>query len=62
MDQSVAIQETLAEREYCIIISFPALSFPAPEPPLALRSGIECVYVSICSPSFCAISVEGNHY
>lgn len=26
MDQSVAIQETLAEGEYCIIISFPALS------------------------------------
>lgn len=26
MDQSVAIQETLVEGEYCIIISFPAVS------------------------------------
>lgn len=26
MDQSVAIQETLADGEYCIIISFPMLS------------------------------------
>lgn len=48
MDQSVAIQETLTEGEYCIIISFPALSFPAPGPALALRSGIE--RVRICSP------------
>ncbi|XP_067581657.1 type II inositol 1,4,5-trisphosphate 5-phosphatase isoform X3 [Pseudorca crassidens] len=33
MDQSVAIQETLAEGEYCIIISFPAgAELPAPGP------------------------------
>ncbi|XP_068395656.1 type II inositol 1,4,5-trisphosphate 5-phosphatase isoform X3 [Eschrichtius robustus] len=35
MDQSVAIQETLAEGEYCIIISFPAgAELPAPGPAL----------------------------
>lgn len=39
MDQSVAIQETLAKGEYCIIIS------------LALGSGREGVEISICSLS-----------
>nr|XP_058937206.1 type II inositol 1,4,5-trisphosphate 5-phosphatase isoform X2 [Kogia breviceps] len=35
MDQSVAIQETLSEGEYCIIISFPASAeLPAPGPAL----------------------------
>lgn len=33
MDQSMAIQETLAEGEYCIIISFPALSSQPQRPP-----------------------------
>ena len=47
MDQSVAIQETLAEGEYCSIISFPALSsWPQGLP--ALGSGIEGVHVSMC--------------
>ena len=50
MDQSVAIQETLAEGEYCIIISF-----PAGLPCLALGSGMAGVYVSVClPPSLCA--------
>lgn len=57
MDQSVAIQETLAEGEYCIIISFPRVPSSQPQglPCLALGSGMAGVYVSVClPPSLCA--------
>lgn len=54
MDQSVAIQETLAEGEYCIIISLPALS----SQPRRLPSPWEVDRtVSMCLSAFLPCSV-----
>lgn len=44
MDQSVAIQETLAEGEYCVLISFPALS----SQPWRLRGPWEGEWTRLC--------------
>lgn len=60
MDQSVAIQETLAEGEYCIIISFPALR-SQPQVLPVLGSRIEDVYMSMCLCVYLLSSLPLSH-
>lgn len=61
MDQSVAIQETLAEGEYCIIISFPAgAELPAPGPAVPGLGKWNGRCLRVCLLAFLSLCLQGE--